>query len=288
MIYVHSSTVISPLGLVPPKPGQSDMRFIRGTAPAQAGAEGGGGGGEDGPNLTVQGLPLVKPPYGRITAIDLNKGDLVWQIAHGETPDNIRNHPALQGVNIPRTGRNGRVGTLVTKTLVIAGDPGFTTFPDGRRGAMLRAYDKVTGAGARRGVHAGGANRIADDLHAGRQAISRPCHQRRRLRRRADRASLAVVIVFETGTVPKAGLAIDRSACSLEGGHVRVHDHQSCDYQPRSRDVLPVTQGPDHRSVYERNGGRSYTSSSQRPESPHRSPSSRTMFSACTTARFLV
>ena len=98
MIYVHSSTLISPIGLVPPRPGQSDMRFIRGIAPAAGAAEGGGGGGEDGPNLTVQGLPLVKPPYGRITAIDLNKGDIVWQIAHGETPDNIRNHPALQGV----------------------------------------------------------------------------------------------------------------------------------------------------------------------------------------------
>jgi quinoprotein glucose dehydrogenase len=147
MIYVHSSTVISPLGLVPPKPGQSDMRFIRGTAPAEAAAaEGAAAGGEDGPNLTVQGLPLVKPPYGRITAIDLNKGDIVWQIAHGETPDNIRNHPALRGVNIPRTGRNGRIGVLITKTLVIAGDPGFTTFPDGRRGSMLRAYDKATGA----------------------------------------------------------------------------------------------------------------------------------------------
>ena len=75
------------------------MRFIRGTrdpnAPAAAG--GGGGGGEDGADLTVQGLPLVKPPYGRITAIDLNKGDIVWQIAHGETPDNIKNHPALKG-----------------------------------------------------------------------------------------------------------------------------------------------------------------------------------------------
>ena len=145
MIYVHSSTVISPLGLVPPKPGQSDMRFIRGTAPAAGGAAEPGGGGEDGPNLTVQGLPLVKPPYGRITAINLNTGDTVWQIAHGETPDNIKNHPALRGVNVPRTGRAGRVGTLVTRTLVIAGDPGFTTFPDGRRGSTLRAYDKMTG-----------------------------------------------------------------------------------------------------------------------------------------------
>ena len=53
------------------------------------------------PALDVQGLPLIKPPYGRITAIDLNKGDLVWQIAHGETPDNIKNHPALKGVTIP-------------------------------------------------------------------------------------------------------------------------------------------------------------------------------------------
>src|SRR5882724_925165 len=146
MIYVHSSTVISPLGLVQPKPGQSDMRFVRGTATAPGGAGGGAdAGGEDGPNLTVQGLPLVKPPYGRITAIDLNKGDLVWQVAHGETPDNIKNHPALRGMNIPRTGRNGRIGTLVTKTLVVAGDPGFATQPDGRRGAMLRAYDKATG-----------------------------------------------------------------------------------------------------------------------------------------------
>jgi quinoprotein glucose dehydrogenase len=145
MIYVHSSTVISPLGLVPPKPGQSDMRLIRGTAPAAGGAADAGGGGEDGPNLTVQGLPLVKPPYGRITAIDLNTGDTKWQIAHGETPDAIKNHPALRGVNVPRTGRAGRVGTLVTKTLVIAGDPGFTTFANGRRGSTLRAYDKMTG-----------------------------------------------------------------------------------------------------------------------------------------------
>ena len=67
------------------------------------------------------------------------------QIAHGETPDNVRNHPALQGLNIPRTGRTGTVGTLVTKTLVIAGESGFFTTPSGQRGAMLRAYDKATG-----------------------------------------------------------------------------------------------------------------------------------------------
>ena len=64
---------------------------------------------------------------------------------HGETPDNVRNHPALKGLNIPRTGRPGNVGTLVTKTLVIAGEPGFGPTPTGQRGAMLRAYDKATG-----------------------------------------------------------------------------------------------------------------------------------------------
>ena len=109
----------------------------------------GGGGGEGeggGGGLNVRGLPLIKPPYGRITAIDLNKGDLVWQIAHGETPDNIKNNPALKGLNIPRTGRPGRIGVLVTKTLVIAGEGGFFTTPNGQRGAMLRAYDKATGA----------------------------------------------------------------------------------------------------------------------------------------------
>src|SRR5258705_13315636 len=113
-------------------------------APA-GGGRGGGGGGEGGGNLTVQGLPLIKPPYGRITALDMNKGTLAWQIAHGETADNIKNNPALKGVTIPRTGRQGRIGVLVTKSLVIAGEGGFFTAPNGRRGAMLRAYDKATG-----------------------------------------------------------------------------------------------------------------------------------------------
>jgi quinoprotein glucose dehydrogenase len=92
-------------------------------------------------------LPLIKPPYGRITSLDLNKGEIAWQVAHGDTPDNIRNHPALKGLDIPRTGRPlGRIGPLVTKTLLIAGEPGFATTPNGQRGAMLRAYDKATGA----------------------------------------------------------------------------------------------------------------------------------------------
>jgi quinoprotein glucose dehydrogenase len=87
----------------------------------------------------------VKPPYGRITAVDMDKGEIKWQIAHGETPDNIRNHPALKGLTIPRTGRAGIIGTLTTKTLVVAGEAGTFTTPSGQKGAMLRAYDKATG-----------------------------------------------------------------------------------------------------------------------------------------------
>ncbi|HIE94205.1 MAG TPA: hypothetical protein EYQ83_15595 [Acidobacteria bacterium] len=96
--------------------------------------------------LTIDGIPIIKPPWGRITAIDLNRGEILWQVPHGATPDNIRNHPRLQGVEVPRTGRVGRIGTLNTKTLVIAGEGGMFTTPSGARGAMLRAYDKMTGS----------------------------------------------------------------------------------------------------------------------------------------------
>ena len=75
----------------------------------------------------LEGLPIVKPPYGVMAAIDVNKGDLLWQVPHGDTPDIVRNHPLLKGMNIPKTGQGGSVGVLITKTLVIAGDPQFTT-----------------------------------------------------------------------------------------------------------------------------------------------------------------
>jgi len=93
-------------------------------------------------------LPLVKPPYASISAINLDRGEILWQVAHGETPDNIRNHPALKGLTIPRTGRAGVIGTLVTKTLVIAGERDTFTLPSGQKGAMLRAYDKASGQDA--------------------------------------------------------------------------------------------------------------------------------------------
>ena len=111
-------------------------------APAPAPAAQAEGGGV---RTTVQGLPLVKPPYGVLSAINLDKGELSWQVPHGDTPDGVRNNPALKGLNIPKTGQGGSVGLIVTKTLVIVGDPQVTTTPEHPRGAMLRAYDKATG-----------------------------------------------------------------------------------------------------------------------------------------------
>jgi quinoprotein glucose dehydrogenase len=148
--YIYSTNQISDLGLVESDGKRSDMRYVRGTmpdpsAPPKPLPAAGAAGGEAAPPLTIQGLPLVKPPYATITALDLNKGELVWQVAHGETADNVRNHPALKGLTIPRTGRIGRIGVLTTKTLLIAGEAGFFTTPSGQRGAMLRAYDKATG-----------------------------------------------------------------------------------------------------------------------------------------------
>ena len=96
-------------------------------------------------NLNVGGLPIIKPPYGRISALDLKDGTMAWQVAHGETPDNIKNNPLLKGLNIPRTGQAGNIGPLVTKTLVICGDPQNTTDAKGNSLAWLRAYDKATG-----------------------------------------------------------------------------------------------------------------------------------------------
>jgi quinoprotein glucose dehydrogenase len=95
--------------------------------------------------LTVQGLSILKPPYAVISAINLDRGDLQWQVPYGETPDVVRNHPALKGMNIGNTGQPGSVGLVVTKTLVVLGDSQITTTPSHPRGAMLRAYDKATG-----------------------------------------------------------------------------------------------------------------------------------------------
>src|SRR4029453_7953706 len=82
-----------------------------------------------------------------LSAVNLDRGEIVWQVPHGDTPDNVRNHPALRGMTIPKTGQagTGGVGLMVTKTLAVLGDPQITTTPEHPRGAMLRAYDKTSG-----------------------------------------------------------------------------------------------------------------------------------------------
>jgi quinoprotein glucose dehydrogenase len=174
------NSCLTPIGLIPPPAGfQTDVRYVSGQAGApfrvaeaagagsyadapRAGQRGGrgeaGGRGQAGrgaaarggaPGVrggtTVEGLPIVKPPYSTISAISLSKGEILWQTPAGETPDAVRNHPALKGMNIPRTGQGGyNIGTLVTKTMIVAGDGQLTSI-DHPRGAMLRAYDKNTG-----------------------------------------------------------------------------------------------------------------------------------------------
>jgi quinoprotein glucose dehydrogenase len=103
---------------------RSDLRYSRG--PGEA--------------LSVQGLPILKPPYSRITALDLNTGEYAWVVPLGTTPARVSQHPALAGLTLPNTGGIGLHATLlVTKTLLIAGE--------GWGGEhVIRAYDKKTGA----------------------------------------------------------------------------------------------------------------------------------------------
>lgn len=82
----------------------------------------------------VDGLPLFKGPWARITAIDLNTGEHAWMTPHGEPSDAIKKHPALQGIDPKTLGGQERAGLLVTKTLLFATD-----------GAALRVLDKATG-----------------------------------------------------------------------------------------------------------------------------------------------
>jgi quinoprotein glucose dehydrogenase len=124
-LYVASATRTDTAvyGVTRPKPGETDIDII----------------GTPSVGPTVQGLPIVKPLWGRITAIDLNRGEIAWQIPNGDTPAAVTNHPLLKGVTLPRTGSPSRAGILVTKTLLLAGE-GYEGQP------KFRAYDKKTGA----------------------------------------------------------------------------------------------------------------------------------------------
>jgi glucose dehydrogenase len=93
-----------------------------------------------------RGLPTpFKPPYGRLTAIDLNKGTILWAVANGNGP---RDHPALKHLKLPPLGQGGRASPLVTKTMLFfgeGGNDGVAGLPPGGGGKMFRAYDKASG-----------------------------------------------------------------------------------------------------------------------------------------------
>jgi len=93
---------------------------------------------------TVFDLLLTKPPLGRITAIDLTTGDHVWMIANGDTPQAYKDNPALEGVELPRTGKPTRAGIVVTRSLLFAGE-GVGTVGNIRGDPVFRAHDKQTG-----------------------------------------------------------------------------------------------------------------------------------------------
>ena len=145
ILYVPSQSASFYLwDLIPnPDPGKSDLRYLKGNPDSGLGQGGLGG-------LNVDGLPLTKPPYGRISAIQMDRGDILWQIPHGATPDNVRNNVKLKGLTLPRTGQPcaGLAGLVVTKTLLIGGECSVTMTATGARGAMLRAYDKASGKDA--------------------------------------------------------------------------------------------------------------------------------------------
>jgi quinoprotein glucose dehydrogenase len=142
MLFVGSITGPFVADIVKGDPKRTDLDFVPGLRAYPPGP---------------QGLPLLKPPYGRITAIDLTTGDIAWSVAHGDGP---RNHPLLQPLNLPPLGNPGRGGLLVTKALLFAGegDPvmvraGSRLRPEmplaiapGAGGRMFRAFDKKTGA----------------------------------------------------------------------------------------------------------------------------------------------
>jgi quinoprotein glucose dehydrogenase len=123
MLYVATERGHSVIALVPGEERGSNAGYVS-TGP----------GGIRGP----QGLELFKPPYGSVVAIDLTKGDKAWHIPNGDTPDSVKNHPALEGVDLPRTGKRSHANVLTTKSLLY--------YAEGRRGApILHAVNKATG-----------------------------------------------------------------------------------------------------------------------------------------------
>jgi quinoprotein glucose dehydrogenase len=127
IMYVSTAATLGILGMVSDQD-RSNMNFVQRRESL------------DGPF----GLPLLGPPWGSITALDLNTGKVLWKIANGGTPDWITNHEKLAGVDLPPTGHQERSGLLVTKSLLFAGE-GAGLYAMWGGGSMFRAHDKRTG-----------------------------------------------------------------------------------------------------------------------------------------------
>ncbi len=130
ILYISSSTILRPMSLQH-APQLSDMDYV-----AYMGSS----------RIGPFGLPLVKPPYGRITAIDMNTGEHHWMVPNAETPSWVKDNPALKGIDLPSTGLPERVGILVTRSLLFAGEGSGMYVSDFPGGNKFRAYDKKTGA----------------------------------------------------------------------------------------------------------------------------------------------
>ena len=162
MLYIPSVTGAFAADLTPGNPDRMNVRFTRGTRAFP-----------DGP----RGLPLTKPPYGRITAIDMNTGEHVWMVPNGNGP---RNHPAIEHLDLPPLGQPGRAMTLLTKSLLFVseGDPIMVRTPPGAgedAGKAFRAYNKDSGAVVWETIFPAGTNGSPITyMHHGKQYIVMP------------------------------------------------------------------------------------------------------------------
>ncbi len=127
ILFVSSTSTVGAMGLVS-DPDRTNMQYVL---------------HREEPALPF-GLPLSKPPWGRITAINLRTGKILWMTANGDTPARVRDHEKLQGVALPRTGHDDRAGLLVTRSLLFAGE-GAGLYVATEGGSKFRAHDKRSG-----------------------------------------------------------------------------------------------------------------------------------------------
>ena len=134
ILYIPSITMPIIVKLVKPDAARSNFTYVRGGSIGLAG-------GPDGP----KGLPLFKPPYGRVTAINLNTGEHTWMTPNGDGARNRVNEIIGNGIDVGPLGAGGS-GPLLTKTLLFVGQGASGRGGAGRDGvSVLRAFDKATG-----------------------------------------------------------------------------------------------------------------------------------------------